>query len=114
MRMERIMQLEESVESLMKLRASKRAIEEDPLPFAHPVFAIEPMRGEIFPGGFIDLTITFKPRTAGEMSATAFCELTGRDCRLPLSLHGRGYGPKATWLYDTLDVGDVYINSLHR
>ncbi|KAL1499824.1 hypothetical protein AB1Y20_012509 [Prymnesium parvum] len=114
-RMERAMQLEEDgAPDVATLRALRRAIEEDQLMFEDPVFAVAPMRGEIFPGGFIDLTVTFKPQSAGEKGVTAYCELTGRECRLPLHLLGRAYGPRATWLYDTLDVGDVYVNSLHR
>ena len=41
-------------------------------------------------------------------------QVIGREQRLPLHLQGLGLGPKATWLYDTLDVGDVYVNSQHR
>jgi len=31
-----------------------------------------------------------------------------------LRLQGKGLGPKATWLYDTLDIGDIFVNSQHR
>ena len=54
------------------------------------------------------------PSTAGEIALTAYCELTGRESRLPLQLKGLGLGPKATWLYESLDIGDVYVNSEHR
>ena len=95
-------------------RQRRRAIELDPLPFSHDVFAIEPSEGEIFPGCYCELTVVFKPETAGDINAVAFCEVNGRDARLPLRLQGKGLGPKATWLYDSLDVGDVFIHSTHR
>ena len=95
-------------------RQRRRAIELDPLPFSHDVFAIEPSDGEIFPGCYCELTVVFKPETAGDINAVAFCEVNGRDARLPLRLQGKGLGPKATWLYDSLDVGDVFIHSTHR
>lgn len=113
-RMDRLLELEESADDVSDLRIRRRIIDEDPLVFEHPVFSIEPVRGELFPGSFIELTVTFKPATAGEVSATAHCEVTGREGRLPIQLVGTGVGPRATWLYDSLDVGDVYINSQHR
>ena len=50
----------------------------------------------------------------GEIATTAFCEVSGREARLPLLVQGIGLGPKATWLYDTLDIGDVFVNSQHK
>ena len=96
------------------LRAQRRLIEEDPLNFSDAIFAIDPIEGELFPNTYCELTIAFRPQTAGDASVTAFCELTGRESRLPLTLQGKGLGPKATWLYDALDIGDVYVNSEHR
>ena len=72
------------------------------------------MCGEVYPGCYAEITVTFKPNTSAETSATAYCELMGREQRLPLHLLGRGLGPRATWLYDVLDVGDVYVNATHR
>ena len=96
------------------MRAARRQIDEDPLPFDDPIFSIEPASGEIFPNSFCELTVAFRPKTAGEAAITAYCELTGREARLPLQLQGQGLGPKATWLYESLDIGDVYVNSEHR
>ena len=97
-----------------ELRAQRRLIEEDPLAFADGIFSIEPLEGEVFPNSYCELTVAFRPQSAGEAAVTAFCELTGREARLPLTLQGRGLGPKATWLYESLDIGDVYVNSEHK
>ena len=60
------------------------------------------------------MTVIFQPQLAGEATATAYCVVNGREERLVLRLQGKGLGPKATWLYDTLDIGDIFINSQHR
>ena len=96
------------------LRTRRRLVEEDPLPFSDAIFAVDPLEGEIFPNSYCELTIAFRPQNAGEAAVTAFCEITGRESRLPLTLQGRGLGPKATWLYDSLDIADVYVNSEHK
>ena len=100
--------------SAHEVRIARRKIEEDPLAFDHPIFRIDPPTGEIFPNSFCELTVAFRPLSAGDLTLTAYCELTGREERLPLQLQGQGLGPKATWLYESLDIGDVYINSEHR
>ena len=97
-----------------RLRQQRRAIDADPLLFEHASFSIEPSRGEIYPGGYCELTISFRPASVGEIAATAYCEVSGRESRLPLMMQGVGLGPKGTWLYDTLDIGDVFVNSRHR
>ena len=96
------------------MRLVRRQIEENPLAFDDPIFRLSPASGEIFPNSYCELTVAFRPKTAGDVALTAFCELTGREGRLPLQLQGQGLGPKATWLYDSLDIGDVYVNSEHR
>ena len=96
------------------MRMARRQIEEDPLYFDDPVFRVDPPSGEILPNSYYDFTVAFRPKTAGEVALTAYCEVTGREARLPLQLQGQGLGPKATWLYESLDVGDVYVNSEHR
>ena len=44
---------------------------------------------------------------------TAYCDVTGRESRLPLRIRGDGAGPKVHFSLDTLDVGNVFINSQH-
>merc|ERR1712216_520267 len=86
------------------VRVARRQIEEDALPFDDPIFRINPPTGEIFPNSYCELTVAFRPRTAGEVALVAYCELTGREERLQLQLQGQGLGPKATWLYESLDI----------
>lgn len=44
---------------------------------------------------------------------TAYCDVTGRESRLPLRIRGDGAGPRVHFSLDTLDIGNVFINSQH-
>ena len=39
--------------------------------------------------------------------------MTGRESRLPLRIRGDGVGPKVHFSLDTLDIGNVFLNSQH-
>src|SRR5690606_6957935 len=45
---------------------------------------------------------------------TAYCDVSGREIRLPLELMGKGKGPEVYFSYSNLELGEVYINSLHE
>ena len=45
---------------------------------------------------------------------STFCEIFGRAERVPLLLRGQGLGPKAVFSYEMLDIGNVFINSVHQ
>lgn len=62
----------------------------------------------------MEMTVLFRPRTAIEYVASAFCEVSGRAERLELVLKGQGAGPKARFSYEMLDLGDVYIDAVHH
>lgn len=81
--------------------------------FDDQVFFIEPLQGEIWPNQSIDINIVFKPDVAQTYSKYAFCEIVGRESRLPLKLVGIGCGPKVKLSIDTLDVGNIFIGSTH-
>ena len=44
---------------------------------------------------------------------TIYCDVTGRESRLPLRIRGDGIGPQVHFSLDTLDIGSVFINSQH-
>jgi hydrocephalus-inducing protein len=41
-------------------------------------------------------------------------QVAGREARLPLQLRGNGIGPKAVFSSDVIDIGDVFVTSVHK
>ena len=81
--------------------------------FEDEVFFISPIEGDIWPNTNTEINIIFKPDFAQLYNRVAFCEITGRESRLPLRLCGLGLGPKVQFSIETLDVGNIFIGSTH-
>ncbi|KAJ3022533.1 hypothetical protein HKX48_005950 [Thoreauomyces humboldtii] len=96
-----------------RFRNEKRNIEQDPLLFDDSVFRIEPAQGTIWPSSSIEVSVFFEPTAAGVQSQTVYCDVAGRDLRLPLQLKGEGNGPKARFSYELLDIEEIFIDTLH-
>ena len=61
----------------------------------------------------MDVTVVFRPTVARIYQQTAFCDITGRETRLPLKMRGEGMGPRCILSFDSLDIGDVFAGSSH-
>uniref|UniRef100_A0A8C3ENA9 HYDIN/VesB/CFA65-like Ig-like domain-containing protein n=1 Tax=Corvus moneduloides TaxID=1196302 RepID=A0A8C3ENA9_CORMO len=59
------------------------------------------------------IKVTFKPQEALEYRSVAYCNITGRETRLPLKLRGEGKGPWVELSYHTLNLGKIYVNTPH-
>ena len=81
--------------------------------FSDDVFRIEPAEGDIWPNSSMEVNIIFKPDEAKTYTRTAFCDITGRESRLPLRIRGDGTGPKVQFSFDHMDMGNIFINSTH-
>ena len=55
----------------------------------------------------MEFTAVFAPDGDAAFAAAPFLEVTGRARRLPLALAGTGIGPKLTFSYDVVDVGEA-------
>jgi hydrocephalus-inducing protein len=66
-------------------------MEGDPLHFEDSNFRIEPSSGTVWPGSTLDVKIYFQPQKATEIAATAYCEIDGRESRLPLHFNVSPY-----------------------
>ena len=97
-----------------KYRHLKHALMEDDMLFANENYEIKPMTGEIWANSEIEVTVTFRPEVSADYKTTAFLDVVGRDQRLPLLISSTGVGPKAGLTFDSLDLGDLFINSMHR
>ena len=69
--------------------------------------------GEIWPNSQAEITVTFHPEEASSYSRAIYCDVTGRETRLPLKIKGEGLGPKCRFSFDTLDIQNVFVNSAH-
>ena len=81
--------------------------------FVHDVFRVEPTEGDIWPNSSMEVNVIFKPTEAMSYTCTAFCDITGRESRLPLRIRGDGCGPKVQLSFDDLDMGNIFVNSIH-
>ncbi|KNC96691.1 uncharacterized protein SPPG_07904 [Spizellomyces punctatus DAOM BR117] len=97
-----------------KYKNQKREIDNDPLLFEDAIFRVEPTDGIVWPKSFVEVNVFFEPTTPGVHSQTIYCDVAGRDIRLPLQLKGEGVGPKARFSYDMLDLEDIYIDTVHK
>ncbi|XP_071959113.1 hydrocephalus-inducing protein homolog isoform X2 [Antedon mediterranea] len=91
----------------------RKLIETDSMLFSDDVFVIEPSEGEIWPNSSAEVNVIFKPQEATIYSRTAYCDITGRESRLPLRIRGDGVGPKLMFSFDSLDMGHIFIGSTH-
>ncbi len=74
---------------------------------------MEPVEGDIWPNSSVEVSMIFSPRHAQTYSRTAFCDVTGRESRLPLKIRGDGMGPQVQLSFDEMDLGNIFINSTH-
>ncbi|CAJ1423658.1 unnamed protein product [Effrenium voratum] len=92
----------------------KAVEEDDPMLFRDAIFKIEPLCGRLWPHTQVTCACCFLPKDALVYCATAYLSAVGQEDRAPLVLKGLGIGPKATFSYDELDVGNVFVESAHR
>uniref|UniRef100_H2XZ27 Hydin adenylate kinase-like domain-containing protein n=1 Tax=Ciona intestinalis TaxID=7719 RepID=H2XZ27_CIOIN len=91
----------------------RNIVKDDPLLFNDDVFKLYPLEGDIWPNSTAEATIVFKPTAAKTYQQTIFCDITGRETRLPLKVKGCGMGPKLHLSFDVIDIGNVFASSSH-
>jgi hydrocephalus-inducing protein len=91
----------------------RAAIAGDKQLFSHPCVAMTPAEGVVYPRSEVEVVVHFTPDHSQEYQVTVCVDVQGQASRLPLVVRGRGLGPQAVFSYDTLDVGEAYVNALH-
>ena len=81
--------------------------------YENTVFFMQPLKGDIWPNSSAEIAIVFKPDKAETYNSVVFCDITGRESRLPLRLTGVGIGPKIQLSIEHLDLGNIFIGSTH-
>ncbi|KAM6177458.1 hydrocephalus-inducing protein homolog [Erethizon dorsatum] len=91
----------------------RKLVQGDSMLFLSSVFTIEPLEGEVWPNSSAEITVYFNPVEAKMYQQTMYCDISGREIRLPLRIKGEGIGPKIHFNFELLDIGKVFTGSIH-
>ncbi|XP_049719569.1 hydrocephalus-inducing protein homolog isoform X3 [Elephas maximus indicus] len=91
----------------------RRLIQGDNMLFLNNIFTIEPLEGDVWPNSSAEITVYFNPVEAKLYQHTVYCNISGREIRLPLRIKGEGMGPKIHFNFELLDIGKVFVGSIH-
>ncbi|XP_059682609.1 hydrocephalus-inducing protein homolog [Gavia stellata] len=106
--------LRERLSLLSRTFQNQRAkVQGDSMLFSDDIFTIEPAEGDVWPNSSAEIKVVFKPREARVYQQTVYCDISGRETRLPLRIKGEGIGPRLRFNFDQLDIGKVFVGSAH-
>ncbi|NXS93719.1 HYDIN protein, partial [Jacana jacana] len=88
-------------------------VQGDSMLFSDDIFTIEPVEGDVWPNSSAEIDVIFKPQEARLYHQTVYCDISGRETRLPLRIKGEGIGPRLRFSFDQLDIGKVFVGSAH-
>ncbi|XP_015443273.1 hydrocephalus-inducing protein homolog isoform X1 [Pteropus alecto] len=91
----------------------RQLIRADSVLFLNNIFTVEPLEGDVWPNSSAEITVYFNPLEARLYQQTVYCDISGREIRLPLRIKGEGMGPKIHFNFELLDIGKVFIGSVH-
>ncbi|XP_027261798.1 hydrocephalus-inducing protein homolog isoform X2 [Cricetulus griseus] len=91
----------------------RKLVQADSMLFLNHIFTIEPLEGDVWPNSSSEITVYFNPPEAKLYQQTVYCDISGREIRLPLRIRGEGMGPKIHFNFELLDIGKVFIGSAH-
>ncbi|XP_042303502.1 hydrocephalus-inducing protein homolog [Sceloporus undulatus] len=88
-------------------------VQEDPMLFNNHIFSIEPLEGDVWPNSTAEISVIFRPQEAGMYHHAVYCDISGREIRLPLRIKGEAMGPKLLFNFNQLNVGNIFVGSSH-
>ncbi|XP_026722885.1 hydrocephalus-inducing protein homolog, partial [Athene cunicularia] len=88
-------------------------VQGDSMLFSDDVFTLEPLEGDIWPNSSAEVNVIFRPREARVYQQTVYCDISGRETRLPLRIKGEGIGPQLRFNCEQLDIGKVFVGLNH-
>ncbi|XP_068943597.1 hydrocephalus-inducing protein homolog [Petaurus breviceps papuanus] len=91
----------------------RQIVQANDMLFFGNIFVIEPVEGDVWPNSTTQISVTFYPREARVYQQTIYCDISGRESRLPLRIKGEGMGPKIVFNFDVLDIGKAFVGSVH-
>ncbi|EDL92535.1 rCG51388, partial [Rattus norvegicus] len=91
----------------------RKLVQGNSMLFLDHIFTIDPLEGDVWPNSTAEITVYFNPLEARLYQQTVYCDISGREIRLPLRIRGEGMGPKIHFNFELLDIGKVFIGSAH-
>ncbi|XP_030281249.1 hydrocephalus-inducing protein homolog isoform X1 [Sparus aurata] len=85
------------------------AVQDHQLTLSYSCITVEPAEGEIWPNLTAHFTIVFKPEEAKLYQQTIYCDVAGRESRLPLTIKGEGMGPNLQLNYYLMNMKNVFV-----
>lgn len=82
--------------------------------FENDNFSVIPSSGTLFGLSTQEITVIFHPKLSTNYNINTYLDISGRQDRIPINIIGTALGPRAVFNYDVLDIGDVFINSIHN
>ncbi|XP_048461536.1 hydrocephalus-inducing protein homolog [Rhincodon typus] len=89
----------------------RQLVEDDTMLLSDDIFIIEPVEGDIWPNSTAEVNVICRPKEAKVYYQTVYCDITGRETRLPLRIKCEGLGPQVILNVDQVEIGNVFINS---
>uniref|UniRef100_T1FWU7 HYDIN/VesB/CFA65-like Ig-like domain-containing protein n=1 Tax=Helobdella robusta TaxID=6412 RepID=T1FWU7_HELRO len=96
---------------ILSIETSKNFVNTDNIKFIKNVVEMYPGEGCVWPHSSVDIKVTFAPRSDGHLDTIMYCDVEGRETRLPLYIKGQAQGPSVELSYDSLDMGDVVFHT---
>ncbi|XP_075290237.1 hydrocephalus-inducing protein homolog isoform X3 [Opisthocomus hoazin] len=88
-------------------------VQGDSMLFSDDVFTIEPVEGDVWPNSSVEINVIFTPQEARVYEQTVYCDISGRETRLPLRIKAEGIGPRLRFGFEQLDIGTVFVGLAH-
>ncbi|TRZ17353.1 hypothetical protein HGM15179_009768 [Zosterops borbonicus] len=95
------------------LHSERAKVKRDPMLFRDDIFSLVPKEGKIRPNCSAEILVFFEPQEARVYEQALYCDISGRENRLPLHLTGEGLGPWLCFNFEELDIGEVFVTGTH-
>lgn len=100
--------------AMRRTKRTRRDIAADKQLFGTQHFSVFPPEGVVHPHSEQEVIFQFAPDCARDFDALAWVDLQGLEERLPVQLQGQGLGAQVIFSYDTIDIGEAFVNTEHR
>ncbi|XP_067905917.1 hydrocephalus-inducing protein homolog [Heterodontus francisci] len=91
----------------------RRLVQNDKMLLSDDVISIEPVEGDIWSNSTAEINVICRPEEAQVYHRIVYCDITGRETRLPLRIKCEGLGPKLILNIDQIEIGDIFVSSKH-